>query len=463
MRRFSRVLLPDGGRMLAGSMSLFVKEARATMSLALPIIVGQVSQMLIGVTDSIMIGRIGPVPLAASAFAGGMFSVFYVVGVGLLVPVAVLVSRAHGALEKTRGGGWLKHGLALSVIAGVAEIGLLLAMIPLFPLLGQPAEVLAEVQPYYALVAASLLPVLMFQVFRQFSEALGHPWIPMFIMLGGVALNVLLNWVLIYGNLGAPALGLAGAGWATLIARTLPLVIIYGWVRRGLAFRTAWPEYWWRGLERAKFVEMLRIGVPAAGMLFFEVGAFMMAALMMGWLSANALAAHQIALSCAAFMFMFPLGLSMAVGMRVGKAVGEGRTGSLRAIFGGAQAVSGAIMSVSAVVFWLAGPWLARGFVSDPAVVELASRLLVVAAIFQLFDGAQVIGSGALRGLADVRVPAVISFLAYWGLAIPGGYAMGLHTSLGPVGIWSGLAAGLAVAAVLLAWRFTRLAGRSFQ
>jgi multidrug resistance protein, MATE family len=198
----------------------------------------------------------------------------------------------------------------------------------------------------------------------------------------------------------------------------------------------------------------LRVGVPAAVMLMFEVGAFMTAALMMGWLGAVELAAHQIALSCAAFMFMFPLGLSMAVGMRVGKAVGEGRTEALRSIAFGALVMSCAIMSVSAAGFAAGGTLLARGFVSDPATVELAARLLVVAAIFQLFDGAQVIGSGALRGLTDVRVPAGITFIAYWVLAIPGGYALGLHTSLGAVGIWAGLATGLAIAAVLLALRF---------
>jgi MATE family multidrug resistance protein len=156
-------------------------------------------------------------------------------------------------------------------------------------------------------------------------------------------------------------------------------------------------------------------------------------------------------------MFMFPLGLSMAVGMRIGKAVGEGRTELLRPIAGGALAMSCAIMSVSAVGFSLGGERLALGFVNDAAVVALAAQLLVVAAIFQLFDGAQVIGAGALRGLADVRVPAVITFIAYWLLAIPGGYVLGLHTRLGAVGVWIGLACGLAIAAGLLAWRFRRL------
>ncbi|MDF3057930.1 MAG: multidrug transporter [Rariglobus sp.] len=435
-------------------MTAVLKEARATLGLALPIVVGQVSQMLIGVTDSVMIGRLGAVPLAASAFAGGVFSVFFVVGLGLLLPVAVLASREHGAGDDRAGGRWLQHGVILAVVASMAEMALMLALAGGFHRMGQPAEVIAGIHPYYALIVASLLPVLVFQVFRQFAEALGRPWVPMLIMLGGVALNVVLNWILIYGHLGAPVLGLAGAGWATLVSRVLVLVVIVGWLRRSGAFRDAWPETWVGNLQAARFREMVRIGVPAAVMLLFEVGAFMMAALMMGWLGAVALAAHQIALSCAGFMFMFPLGLSMAASMRVGKAVGEGRLDLARPIMGGTLVIACLMMSMSAVGFWLGGPWLARGFVDDPAVAELAARLLVVAAIFQLFDGAQVIGSGTLRGLTDVRVPALITFISYWLLAIPAGYVLGLHTRLGAVGIWTGLAAGLAIAAVLLAWRF---------
>jgi hypothetical protein len=251
-------------------MSLFFKEARLTLALAVPIIVGQVSQMLMGVTDSIMIGRLGAVPLAASAFAGGMFSVFFVVGIGLLLPVAVFVSREHGAGNDRAGARWLQHGVALAVVASIVEMLAMAGLAAGFDRMGQPPEVLAEIEPYYTLIVVSLLPVLVFQVFRQFAEALGRPWMPMFILLASVALNVLLNWILIYGKLGAPALGLAGAGWATLASRIAALAGIILWLRRAEAFRRVFPDTWVAGLQLARIREMLRLGVPAAVMLFFR-------------------------------------------------------------------------------------------------------------------------------------------------------------------------------------------------
>jgi len=435
-------------------MRTHLKEARATFGLALPIIVGQVSQMLMGVTDSVMIGHVGTVPLAASAFAGGVFTLFLLIGLGLLLPVAVLASREHGAGNDGAGAGWLKHGVVLALAAGVVEVVVMLGMSAWFHRLGQPPEVVAAINPFYILISVSLVPALLFQVFREFAEALGRPWMPMAIMLGAVGLNGFFNWVLIYGHLGAPALGLAGAGWATFLSRLASLWVMYAWMRRAPEFRRVWPAAWFGGLQRARFAEMLHIGVPAAVMLLFESAAFMAAALLMGLLGAAALAAHQIALSCASFTFMFPLGFSMAVSMRIGKAVGEGRTSALRSIGFGAVVMACMFMSLSAAGFALAGSWLAHGFVEDPAVIALATRLLVVAAIFQLFDGAQVVGSGALRGLADVKVPAMITFVSYWLLAIPAACFWGLHTALGAVGIWMGLATGLAVAAVLLALRF---------
>lgn len=430
-------------------MQTVLKELRLTLALALPMIVAQLSQMLIGITDAAMIGRFGTVELAASAFTGGVFGLFYIVGIGLLLPVGVFTARDHGAKDDAGCAAWLKHGKVMALLAAGIGFVLLVLLSTQLHRFGQPPEVVAVMRPYFLLCSLSLIPVFYFQVQRQYLDALGRPWIGTSIMLADVALNALFNWVLIWGHWGAPALGLTGAGLATLLVRTLAVGIIAIWLRRE-------PRAAGR-LEGRRFREMLHLGVPAAGSLLFESGAFAAAMLMMGWLGATALAAHQVALSCAAFTFMVPLGLSMAVSIRISKARGAGRTEVLRPIGFGVLGLTGVIMLTFAAVFALGGTALARGFTPDPDVIALSAQLLVVAAIFQLFDGAQVVSAGALRGLTDVKVPTVITFIAYWVLSLPVAYGLAFHTRLGPIGIWTGLASGLACAAVLLAWRFHRL------
>jgi MATE family multidrug resistance protein len=426
-----------------------LKELRLTLTLALPMIVGSVSQMLIGITDAALIGRVGTVELAASAFTHGVFGLFYIVGIGLLLPVGVFTARDHGAGDHAGCAAWLKHGRVMALLAGSGAFLLLAVLSTQLHRFGQPAEVVAVVRPFFLLNSLSLIPVFYFQVQRQYFDALGRPWVGTSIMLADVVLNALLNWMFIWGHLGAPALGLTGSGVATLIARTLAVSAIALWLRRERA-----PA---GRLERGRFRAMLQMGVPAAGSLLFESGAFAMAMLMMGWLGAVPLAAHQIALSCAAFTFMFPLGLSMAVSIRISRTLGEGRREVLRAIGFGTYGFGCVIMLCFATAFVAAGDLLAAGFTADPAVITLAARLLVVAAIFQLFDGGQVIAAGGLRGLTDVKVPTLITFIAYWVLSLPLGYALAFHSALGPVGIWTGLASGLACAAALLGWRFHRL------
>lgn len=445
----------DGGRALAVSaMNSYLTETRRTLVLAGPIIIGQVSQMLMGVTDAIMIGQVGKIPLAASAFAGSLWGFFFMVAIGLLIPVTILVSRAHGGGDEREAAEWMRHGAVLAAVAGVLGSLLLLALGSQLHRFGQPPEVLAEVSPYYGLIVASTLPTLLFQVQRQFAESMERPMVPMLITLAGVGLNVFLNWILIYGNLGAPALGLAGAGWATLISRTLGVFIIFAWIQQSDHFGAAWPRNWFARYEWSRFKSMLKLGVPIAFALSFEAGAFSIAPIFMGWLGATALAAHQIAISCAAFIFMVPLGLAMAVSMRVGRAVGAGRMEALRPIGHGAQIISALFTLALTVVLVFQGRWIASVFVSELEVILLATQLLFIVALFLLADGGQVVAANALRGLTDVNVPTVITAIAYWGLAIPLAWWLGLHTSLGPQGVWIGLAVGLIFAFVFLFIRF---------
>ena len=429
------------------------RELGPTLALALPITVGQVSQMLIGLTDTAFVARLGAVPLAAAAFTQGLLGVCYVVCVGLLSGPGVFASRDHGAGDEAGCASWLRHGRALALVVALSAFAMLVLTSTLFDHLGQPPEVMAIVRPFFLLVSASLVPALTFQVQRQFAESVGRAWGPMIIMVVNVGLNAFCNWVLVFGHLGLPALGLIGSGCATLLARLSAVVAIALWLRYSRDFASLRGARW-SGWERARFLGLLRLGVPAGVTLLFETGAFGATALMMGWLGAVPLAAHQLALSFAATTFMVPLGLSLAVSLRISRAQGEGRTLAVRAIGLGALLAGLVAMLSFAGIYTFAGGLLTSAFSPVREVSTLAAELLMIAAIFQVFDGAQVIGVGALRGLTDVRVPAALTFAAYWLLALPLGYGLAFHTRLGPRGLWIGLAAGLATAAISLVWRF---------
>jgi MATE family multidrug resistance protein len=435
----------------------WIQELRQTLALAFPIMVGQVSQMLMGITDSMMIGRVGTVELAAASFTGAVFGVIFVGCIGLLQPGSVLVARAHGAGRPEEAGEWLRQARWLAWSAGLVLAGVMGASLWVADSFGQPEEVVAAMGPYYGLIAASLVPAMLFQADRQFAEALGRPWEPLVIMLGGAGLNVLLNWMFIYGRLGAPEWGLEGAGVATLVSRWAVV-----WVLR---WRLARRAVFARELAAARAARVTRegarvmwsLGLPMGAALFFEGGAFSAAAVMAGWLGTVPLAAHQIAISCAALTFMVPLGLSIAVGMRTGEAVGAGRRDRVRPMAVGAVLLTCGTATASTVAFVLGGEAVAGGFSRDGAVVELAARVLVIAGVFQLFDGLQVVFAGSLRGLTDVKVPLVASFVAYWILALPAGWWFGVRCGGGLEAIWGALAAGLAVATGLLGWRLWRL------
>jgi MATE family multidrug resistance protein len=435
----------------------YLREIRPTLTLAAPITVGHLCQMLMGLVDSVMIGRAGTVPLAAASFGNSVFNVFFVLGIGLMLPVAIFVSRARGAQQPEEAAEYLRHGLAVAVVFGTAEMLLMAALSTQLSRFGQPPEVVAIVTPFFLLFAASIVPVLVYLALRQFAEAMGHPWAPMFILLAGVGLNVVLNWVFIYGNLGVPALGLTGAGLSTLISRILGGVVIFWWLRRDARVRAAWPRRWLGGYSRARFREMFGVGVPASTMLLFENTAFAFSGIMIGWLGSVPLAAHQIAISCASMVFMIPLGLAIAAGMRISHAVGANERGRLRPIGFGVIGLALVVTLGLAIGLGVGGRGIAAWFVQDLAVIALTGQLMMVAALFQMVDGVQVIAANLLRGVGDVRIPTIITLIAYWVIALPVGYLLGIRGPWGAPGVWLGIAGGLTFAAVFLSARFARL------
>ena len=431
-----------------------IRELRPTLRLAAPITAGQVGQMLMGVADTIMVGHVGTLALAACAFGNSMLMVLAIAGFGVLTAVSIRVSHAHGAGLAQAMARAYYGGVGLSVIGGVlCAVGVQLVY-PLFHHLGQAPGVVEEARAYTIIVAWSLIPAWLTATARNYLESQSRPWPAFWIMFGGVLLNVFLNWVLIFGNLGAPELGLAGAGWATLISRIATFVAMTWFVLAASSAPTeGWkPEVeWWR--EQGA---LLKLGIPTGLQLLSEVGAFAVAALLIGRLGAVPLAAHQIAITCASTTFMVPLGVAMASTVRIGQAVGRGRGELLRPIGAGAWSIGLMAMATFSVVLITSGHAIARAFVSDPAVIVIAAQLLVIAGIFQLVDGVQVIGSGLLRGLRDTKAPMWITLAAYWGIALPLGGWLTFGRGEGAAGMWIGLAWGLLVAAVLLVVRFVR-------
>jgi MATE family multidrug resistance protein len=433
-------------------LSQSLAENRRTLALAVPIIAGFVGQMLMGLADTIMVGRLGVVPLAACAFANTVIGVPLVFGFGVLSAVSIRASHAFGAGDRTRTGEALRAGTVLAAGLGLGIAAGLHLLTPFLALLGQKPEVNAATGTFLILCGWSIVPVFLTTAGKNFAEALGQPWIPFWIMLASVVLNVGLNWLLIYGNLGFPAMGLEGAGLATLLARVAGLVALAAYLASSRRLRPFLPETW-RAPGLGKTVTSLtRLGLPVGALHFCEVSGFAFGSLMMGWISVAALAAHQIAITCAATTFMLPLGLAQAVCVRIGQARGGGQLARCRPIAVGGLGLAVAMMGTFAIGFIAGGPQIARWFLADETVLALTVQLLFLAGIFQLFDGLQVVASGALRGFEDTRTPMAIGVISYWLVALPISAVTAFGLGFGAPGIWVGFVGGLAMAAGLLLW-----------
>ncbi len=430
-----------------------LSENRRTLSLAVPIISGHLGQMLMGLVDAVLVGWVGVVPLAACGFANTLISVPMVFGFGVLSAVSVRAAHSYGAGRSSEAAESVRGGLGVALIISVPVLLALYGFLPHIGVFGQPREVNEAVVGYLILCGWSMVPVFFTCVSKNFCEALGRPWEPFWIMMGGVFLNALLSWILIFGKLGAPAMGLTGAGLATLLARITVMAAMFAYPAMSRALSASWPSDWFAGGTGTSIRRILTLGLPAGGLHLCEVSGFAFGSLMMGWIGVVPLAAHQIAITCAATTFMVPLGLSQAVCVRVGQARGAEKLERLRSIIFGALILAVAFMGVFVVVFMLCGKSIAGWFVEDPQVVLLTSQLLLIAGIFQIFDGIQVVSSGALRGFEDTRIPMFIGILSYWIIALPVSWFAGFVLGWGARGVWFGFVVGLAVAAATLLWR----------
>lgn len=441
---------------MSPTFSNLLAESRSTIRLAVPLIIGQLGQMLIGLSDTLMLGWLGVTPLAACSFANTLMYLPMMVGIGMSMAVSIRVSQARGAGDPATARAALRHGLQISVALGLLTLAGTFAVLPFLGLFRQDPRVVAIVPDFLLLVAASMIPAMASMAVKNHADAMNRPWSVFWISIAGVALNILLNWLLIFGRLGAPRLGLEGAAVATLIARTASLAGMIVWCRRDTALREWVPVRWLRPPEWEGLKDLLRTGFPASMHLLAEVSAFVAATLIIGNMGEAALASHQVALQCAATVFMVPLGISMALTVRVGEAFGARNHAVMRPIVVSGWGMGIACMLVSASSFIFFNDRLAGLFIDDPAVRQIAASLLVVAGAFQFCDSMQIIASGALRGLDDVKVPAWLALGAYWVVSIPVGWLLAYPAGLGVTGMWWGITLGLTITALLLARRIWR-------
>jgi MATE family multidrug resistance protein len=438
----------------------FRREAKETFALALPLTAGQVSQMLISVSDTVMIGRLGVIPLAAATFATTVLHLPLMFGIGMTMAVSVRVSQARGANDPAAAREALRNGLTLGLVVGLLTMLAVWGCQPFLGLFRQDPKVISAVPHYFLIVALSLVPAMGAMAVKNHADAMNKPWPPLWILLAGGALNVLLNWVFIYGKLGAPAMGLEGAGVATLVARIATLAGMIAWCTHAKAVREWVPEHWFRKPNWTALRSLVRVGLPMSLQLFAEISAFVMATMMIGSLGAKALASHQVAITCAATVFMVPLGISMALTVRMGEAWGAGENSRLRDIVASGWLIGLVFTAFSATAFVLFNRTIAGWFVTDPQAIAMAAGLLLIGAFFQVSDCVQIVSAGALRGLNDVKVPAWLAFAAYWLISLPVGWLLAFPLGLGVKGVWWGITLGLTLTAGALGARALWMTGR---
>ena len=434
------------------------REVRATLALAAPIVLAQLAQMSMSFVDVVMVGRLGTEAMAAIVLGSTVYFTLALVCVGVLVAVQPTVAQAVGAGDDALAGRGARQGLWLATLLGVPFTLALGYAEPALAATGQDAATAALAADYIGAIRWGFVPNLWFTALRGLCEGDGRPQPVLAVTLVGVAANAALNWVLMFGALGAPALGLVGTGWSSAITISVMFVALALVVRRGALARFRV----FAGLRRPDpeaLGSLFRLGWPIGVGFGLEAGLFTAATLLAGRLPDHetALAAHQIALNAASVTFMVPLGIGMAAGVRVGQAAGAGDLDGAARAGWTAAGLGAAFMAVAALVFWLAPGavvWVYAGRGADASVAALAASLLGVAAVFQLFDGVQATVAGALRGLKDTRVPMLIAAGAYWGVGLGVAAVAGLRLGGGAPGLWWGLTLGLAVAAVGLSARF---------
>ena len=427
---------------------------------------GMLGHTFVAFADNVMVGQLGTAELAAVSLGNSFIFIAMSLGIGFTTAITPLVAEADSSNNISSGKKAFKHGLLLSSILSVILFLIILLSKPLLNIMDQPEEVVELAIPYLDIVALSLIPLIIFQALKQFSDGLSNTKYPMYATILANVINIILNYLLIFGSFGFPKLGIVGAAIGTLISRIIMVYFLWMIFKSRSKFKAYITNLNFRKIEKTISIKLFNLGFPSALQMFFEVGIFTAAIWLSGVLGKNPQAANQIALNLSSMTFMVGIGLSVAAMVRVGNQKGLNDFITLRRIAFSIFFLTLLIEIIFATFFLVFREWLPTlyldqydltNFKDNSEVILLASKLLLVAAFFQIFDGLQVVILGALRGLQDVKIPALITFISYWIVGFPICYYLGLYTNLKSVGIWIGLFTGLFVASILLYIRFNYL------
>lgn len=429
---------------------------RRNLLVAIPVVLSQAGQMTVQLADNMMVGHVGTAELAAASFANSIYIIGFVIGLGLTFGATPLVGNAFGQRKFSEAASVLQHSFLGNASVSLVLVATMWGVSLLMPYMGQPANVVELAVPYYRLLVVSIIPFMLFFTGKQFIEGLGNTKLAMKITLAANALNIMLNYVLIYGKLGLPAYGLNGAGYATLTARTCMALAFAFFMIRNPHFKRYFYLINTKNIRLKNIGTFFRTGLPIGLQMLAEVTLFSLAAVMMGWLGEITLAAHQVALMVSMVSFMIATGVASGTTIRVSQQHGEKNFAGMQKAGMASLHIIIAFMSITAILFFTFRHQIPFLFTDDPEVVETASFLLIFSALFQIFDGAQVVLLGSLRGLADVNRAFILALFTYLIVGVPLMYVLGFVFDLKGAGVWSALAISLSLAAVFFLLRFKR-------
>lgn len=440
-------------------------HTRQTLKLALPVMLTQLGQVSVQLFDNIIVGNLlGANALAAVSLGNALFFSVFVFGLGISFAIPPLVSAAHSQEDHSKINSVFRHGFVLNMGVGLMLMVLLLAFRPLLWHLDQPAEIIPNTAHFLTIMSFSILPFMAFQTLREVSEGLGFTIGVTKATIAANVINIALNYIFIKGLFGLPEMGVKGSALATLIARIFMLVFLLVVMKKNGTTQRYIRDFSLRisAFKASFFQKILKLGLPTAMQMFFEVTAFAGAAFICGMVSARDIASHQIALSMASFTFNLCVGFSVASTVLIGRKMGEQNFTELRQIGINSLKIAFIFMLICGLTFILGRHVLPRFFTKseDVEVISLASQLLIIAALFQLSDGIQVTALGMLRGMQDVKIPSIITFIAYWLITIPLGYYLCVTLGMGAWGMWIALGLGLTISALLLVARFLNLSSK---